>query len=332
MTRSLRLSALARVSLVLLVACSSSPVGPDTSAPPPPRVEPPVGPTAGDAGASPGAQPASGATTATSASAATEEPVPPAWVEPPRREGAPGSTRGTISCGTVRCTTPGEVCKLDERANAWICEPAPAASARTPVGELPPPSHHECDDGTDCPQGQTCCSLWQGMSGLHAACVPRPLVSQVCRAELCLEGGARCPPGRSCVDGACDAPDGPASCAGGRRCPSSAPFCVKAAGSPGGYACAAQGSAAFLAASSGDRYTCTRQSDCSAGETCAYVFGEVEHEVATVCTDYQFGYMGSLLCETDRPGFCGSDQECLATMACTASPEAPPWVGVWGAK
>jgi hypothetical protein len=271
---------------------------------------------------------------AAGSAAGTSDPsvsTPDAWEPPPPREGAPGSTRGTISCGTQRCVAPGEVCKLDEAAKLWRCEPAPPRPDHIDRYDYAFP-HVECDDGTDCPQGETCCLLWHGHAAEHASCVERAVVPHVCRAELCLEGGARCPPGRSCAEGVCEAPDGPATCSGKRRCPKEAPVCVKSTTAPGGFECAAKGSAAYAAVRGDDRYECTRQSDCNLGETCSYSFGEAEHETRTFCSLYHPAFMGSLLCEVGGPDFCDGDAECRASMTCAPQEGAPPWVGVWTSK
>jgi len=242
--------------------------------------------------------------------------------EPPPRTGAPGSTRGTISCGKTRCAAPGELCTWNESAFAWRCLPAPGADAGAPADSF------ACDDGTDCPAGETCCQRFANMGG--SACVRRDDVSSTCQRELCLRDGARCPPGRTCTStggdepGDCKAPSGPATCGGRTRCPPSAPVCVSREGK---LACAARGSPAWKAATA--RYECTLQSDCNAGDTCSFAFGEYEPEATSYCSRYSSGYMGTLVCDPRDPGLCGNDAACRAAKPCVGSTPELPWLGGW---
>jgi hypothetical protein len=243
--------------------------------------------------------------------------------------GAPGSTRGTIACGKTRCKAPGEMCFWDEDAFTWTCKPAPRLAPDEPSPGM------MCDDGTDCPQGQTCCEEWATMGSRSSTCVPRAQVNARCSDELCLEDGARCPPGRTCKvrpgeeEGVCEAEKGPATCAGKKRCPASAPICVDG---PHGLACVAKGTPEFDAAPSNRRWECTRQSDCNAGDTCSYSYGDNPAEMDTWCGRWAAPYRGTLVCEPGGANPCGNDAECRATHTCSPSKGGPAWLGVWASK
>jgi hypothetical protein len=71
------------------------------------------------------------------------------------------------------------MCGWDEDAFAWSCKPAPRLALDEPSPGL------LCDDGTDCPQGETCCEEW--MTGnQRSICVPRAQVNGRCSSELCV--------------------------------------------------------------------------------------------------------------------------------------------------
>jgi len=227
--------------------------------------------------------------------AATNEPA--ASPSRPSRLGAPGDTRGTISCGTTRCAAPGQACFPKDDESGWQCrdtEPVDAEIAVHQPNDLSIP----CDDGFDCPAGQTCCD-----SFFHRRlCVARGKVPAVCSHEVCMRDGARCPAPRSCTaqgesdEGICASPVRPATCSGKRRCPTDKPICALT-------------------------------------EERAYVFGEVQHDVETYCGYYQPGFRGSVACDATAPSTCGNDAECLALNTChppTAGPHAKflPWLGV----
>lgn len=278
--------------------------------------------------------PSASASAAPSAGAPTKARVEaPADRQRPPRSGAPGSTRGTIACGEVRCKAPGEICGWDEAKLAWVCQ-SPKNLGSVENGR------YACDDGTDCPDGETCCIEFENQSfGAHT-CVPRGNVNSQCVVEICLKDGARCPKGRTCVEGSsnystdtavegvCVAPRGRATCAGKKRCPAEKPICVSTAT---GLQCTAEGSDVYKSASGGKRYECTLQSDCNAGETCQASFGEAP-DVATFCGSYSMAFRGSLICEPNDPDFCGRNKECLSNWACPHSEGDPPWVGSMQSK
>lgn len=278
---------------------------------------------------------ASPADSASSPPAAALIPPPDSSGEPgaarqrPPREGAPGSTKGTIACGKARCRPPGQVCELDEESFDWRCiRPEDAGTEDGPGRYL------ACDDGTDCPAGETCCVLFERNSLDYSACVKRADVDRACAAELCLRDGARCPAGRACEPLprsstlACLAPVGPATCAGDKPCPKDKPICV---GGPQGLSCVSRGTPEFLAAKPERRWECTRQSDCHAGDVCGYVWGETEHEIETYCGKYSPGYSGSMLCDPGGPPPC-TTADCKARYHCVPRAGGPPWMGIWAAR
>ncbi len=224
----------------------------------------------------------------------------------------------------------------NEPESDWRCQAsdAPIAEDGIDLG----PSFIACDDGTDCPQGQTCCNVWGEHFSQTTKCVARADVNATCAAEMCMPrgaGGALCPNGRSCEgatttqEGRCMAHAGPATCGGRQKCPASAPYCVAMAT---GTACVAKDSAAWKAVRGERRFECTLQSDCSAGDTCAYEFGEIEHETATYCGKWHPAYQGSLVCEVGKLEPCGGDAACRAMMFCHPRSGGPKWMGVWGSK
>jgi hypothetical protein len=241
--------------------------------------------------------------------------------------GAPGSTRGTVSCGATRCRVPGETCVLDPQTGAFGCAPT-TYDASVKDGEV---AGFACDDGTDCPKGMTCCSRFDPPSlDELSACVARKDVVRACRAELCDPAGAACPPGQTCVvgddGGSCEPPKGPATCAGRRPCPADKPICAVSAK---GAACVAKGSPEYAAVPGDRRYECTRDSDCHGGDLCSFAFGEIEHETGTYCSKYSFGMMGTKVCDPKGPSLCGADAACRKSHACVASEPLLPWLGAW---
>lgn len=259
----------------------------------------------------------------------TAPPVDPTMPQPiPARLGAPGSTRGTVACGDARCPAPGQACFLDD-ANTWVCRPVEPIDARDAMDTFEDLGLR-CDDGFDCPDGETCCTTF---GAFRRVCVKRAEVGALCLAEVCLEGGAKCPPGRVCSaqdgqEGSCEAPDGPATCAGKRPCPAGRPICVVADEGP---RCVAEGTPEHDAVPGSRRYRCTRQSDCHLGDTCQYVFGEIDHAFRTYCGSYARGFMGSAVCDPTVPPPCApGDADCADLNRCHA-PEpgaALPWLGV----
>lgn len=299
----------------------ASAVGCAPSGPVVDSVSPPKGTPSEVAEVTPSASTSAPASASASAAPAASAPVPDPGDRPSRVRGD-GPTRGKIACGETSCAAPRESCGFDENALAWTCELATEETS----------GPYTCDDGTDCPNGETCCHLWDGSWQEHAVCVARKDVAQMCQYEMCVraDDGAKCPAGQSCDGLKCEAPDGPATCTGKTRCPRTAPFCVQTA--QRGYECAAAGTTAYNGAGGHNRYACTRQSDCGSGESCFAVVGDSEPETATACGTWSGAFMGPLVCEVGS-GACPRAGNCEKRMSCNAyEDKALPWLGAWAAK
>lgn len=259
---------------------------------------------------------------AQSSGAALEIP-PPRLRDRPRRAGAPGSTRGTVACGATRCTSP-DACAWDDATSAWRCGPA-----------RPGDFVFACDDGTDCPQGETCCRVFESSATDHGTCVARAEVDRRCSDEICLQGGAKCPAGRACTSqspddaGSCEAPKGPATCTGKKPCPAERPICTM---QDAGLACVEAGSPAYRGVSPERRWQCTRPEDCSGGDTCFLAFGERANELGTVCGRWSASQSGARICDATGPSPCGADAKCPAATECRLLEGGSAWMGVLEAK
>lgn len=270
---------------------------------------------------------------ATSAQATSDvpPPPPPAPTELPPREGAPGSTRGTIACGTARCDASTQVCVPNFQANVWACV----------AKDAPRDSYLACDDGTDCPQGQTCC---QGFASANTEvkCSTRSGPEADCASELCSPGGARCPAGQRCEGGYCRV-EAAASCVVGKRnvrCGKDAPFCLWGAEPR----CAARDEASALADALGSSDTtvrgvlsCTKKSDCGSMECCT---GGALGPAMTYCANACDAANTMRVCDTNsdclslKPFYCAGDPSCQVVCArdlevASSLPEvSPPWMKV----
>jgi hypothetical protein len=311
---------LAPFSIALLLAIAGCP----PSAPPVESAKP-----AAPSGAAPTGSAAVTTAPVNSASAAPSAGPAPERERPPRT-GIAGSTRGTIACGSARCTPPGEVCTWDEPSFAWVCR---AAAQVTPDYGV---ARYACDDGFDCPDGETCCQPFDYPSRGTTTCVRRAEVSSTCSAEICMQGGAKCPGRSTCTaqspaeEGACAFEKGPATCEGKKLCPGDKPICIMNKSKK--LECTTMGSDAFNAVPSTHRWQCTRNEDCHGGESCSYAFGEVDHDLETYCANYSPPFAGTQVCDPTGPSPCGKDAECLKTYQCSRNPDGPKWMGAWGMK
>jgi hypothetical protein len=112
--------------------------------------------------------------------------------ERPPRNAAPGSTKGTIACGTVRCTL-GQACIWEADTtriggndeSRWRC--VPLGTSQAEVERVFQADHYLCDDSSDCgPRGACCFGFATGSE--NASCTPREGPRSECRNELCVEG------------------------------------------------------------------------------------------------------------------------------------------------
>ncbi len=239
-------------------------------------------------------------------------PTPPV-PEPPSEEArvrAKANTRGAIACGSAQCVPGREVCIA---ASDWQCVGSDATHDAETI--------HACDDGTDCPNGQTCCVSFA--SAVYSqVCSARRGPGHDCRLEVCAEGGARCPRGQVCTDSVCRAPDRAATCGAAGRCPTTRPLCLW---SETNTLCTSY--EAFDAEQTGGQQallTCTRPSDCGPGTQCCTNALWNATQCLTNCDSAN----NLELCTTaaDCTTFAGASRkggQCLAHADATS---LPPWL------
>src|SRR6185503_1683242 len=204
----LRAFRVALVSFVVLVGCRKA--NEPAFAPPPNERALPLASASTSRAATDGAdgKPHFGSTNRSADGAPPEEP---AASEARIRAGS--STRGVIACGGSSCTPGKQACA---RMSEWQCVPADA---------VPDADVYFCDDGTDCPAGETCCQNWASAVASYS-CSKRRGADTQCRREVCAEGGARCPKGQTCREGTCASPTRAATCGDAGRCPPTRPLCL----------------------------------------------------------------------------------------------------------
>lgn len=269
---ALRVAAAAFAAFTALaIGCTAPPAAPPP--PPAPRAAPI---TASDAGP---------AEDAAGAGAPIAEAPPPRQLEP--RLGAPGSTRGTIACGPKRCDASKEVCAV-VAGPSWAC--LPRDGQRDAASSV-----YDCDDGTDCPWGKTCCNSFAS-AATYYVCTTR---DADCAIEVCEEGGARCPAGMVCRDHACRPAQIPgARCGPGKVCGGATPLCHW---NNGKGECVAGDRAGQLFDEGHAILRCTQNADCGAGYHC--------------CTSMVYG---------PRESFCGFRCDLANAMQyCTTDADCP---------
>lgn len=78
----------------------------------------------------------------------------------PDAPGVPPSDKNHVSCGSDKCSVPGEECC--EKLDASACQQATGGNCSGVVAR--------CDEAANCPPGQVCCVTSQSPSGLETEC------------------------------------------------------------------------------------------------------------------------------------------------------------------
>jgi hypothetical protein len=249
--------------------------------------------------------------------------VPAPDSDPPRelppRVPSIENTVHSIACGAKRCVAGEEACtivdsKSPSAAPSWAC--VPLAKAQAAGGAI-----FECDDGTDCAPGKTCCSDFSS-DAAGFACTTRDIG---CRVEVCAPGGARCPAGMACRDGECAPEKVPGPKCGKTICTGKTPICHW----DGKGECVSAERARELSETRSTQVSvtllkCTQNADCGATYHC--------------CTGGAMGTSESfcaLHCDLmNTVQYCSSDADCPTLhpvggkpykMRCRALPGLPPW-------
>ncbi len=266
----------------------------------------------------------------------SEEPVQLADSSHPRvpRTGAPGSTKGTISCGVVRCDASTHDCAWDGKGQ-WACvsqQTDPSTTWSYLAG---------CDDTSDCAALERCCA--NVFDVRQRLCLPRS-EPELCSGEICQEGGSPCPSGTTCeltrqlhdengIEGMCLAPADRATCAERVRCPAEKPICVLQWKSEEPPICVARNSE-LTGKMSSLVFRCTRQGDCKGEESC--MFGA--RSQSAFCGRWQRNSWNSLVCDPrgkvprmpsvpELNRVCSDDKDCREKLRCFPRVEFP-WLGV----
>jgi hypothetical protein len=217
------------------------------------------------------------------------------------------------------------------RAGAEQCIAEGPGFRCAPRGETASAASFQCDDGTDCPRGETCCESFASAERYYV-CAKR---SGDCKVEVCAAGGAACPKGQSCQGEQCVSNDVRASCQGRARCPLDRPRCLWRDGS--GRCATPKEADAAAEVMDGPQASgvlrCTVPRDCGGGLACctSMVAGPAQTHCATGCD-----LANSMqLCEADddcrgvAPGLCGDLPGCAARVRCTTlepDPRHPDWL------
>ena len=283
-----------------LGACALVAIAFGCTAPPPPPLPPPLPP----------APPATSAIAA-SGDAGPPEPAPPPQKQLEPRRSVAGSTRGAVACGKRWCNAEREKCVTVEGPD-WAC--LPRDDDKTPFNGL-----FMCDDGTDCPYGQTCC-LSFASAATAFVCGTRK-EGQDCKLEVCEPGGARCPAGQKCEDDVCWPEKVPGPLCGKQRCAGDTRFCAwqKGKGECVNRETASQLSEKMFEGDGLAVLRCTQNSDCGTGMKCCTGMGLGWHE--SYC---------SLNCDlVNSMKYCATDADCPTLMGtrlrCLPEPGLPPW-------
>jgi len=256
-------------------------------------------------------------------SASAQDLTIPMWRSPP------GDTLGTIGCGETRCRAGKEACVPFASGTKCVRRSAKLKDDFEWVVE--------CDDGSDCPAGSTCCA--QHMGGGY--CEPRVDNGppRVCNEERCIpDAGARCPAAERCqlgpddAWGHCETYPLRATCALGERCGADAGLCVwtyaTASGSCGGPVdekAVEEGRIGL--------FQCTKPGDCAAGTRCCTAASSAA--LGTFCAPATELANSTYLCDSDEQCRKGMQKPFHHARCVPASRDEtfkdykyPPWVSV----
>ena len=245
-----------------------------------------------------------------------DAPFPPMA---PRRD-AEGSTVRRIACGKTFCAAGAEACTFV--SGGWQCVPSTAEMT----------NGLQCDDGTDCEAGKTCCASFAS-AAFWAACSKRRGAGSDCSDELCEEGGAPCPAGTACVEGSCRVETTP-TCVGKKRCAKDS-YCLWGKERK----CLTQEELRARPSAGLDLeegvLACTRASDCNGQRCCTSGLGISR----TFCSNECDAYNSGVICDTVadcahlKPVYCMGEESCR--LACSRDPASdqpptvtPPWTKV----
>ncbi len=249
-------------------------------------------------------------------------PAPEVAIPPPGSEAPPGTTAvqpaaseaGVARCGDDRCDLDGEVCCSNGEARGCIglvpldpgeefpgrLVPQLAACESRVRGDDSFHTIEYCDDSSDCPRGQACCSgtLWS--DGSYSACLPLgPDGSSRCElAERCLEGLPCATAGSVCRHGACARATVDLGC-GAARCTASAPICCHEA--DGASSCVAYGDERCSPERGRFPMECRSPADCPPGLVCCSGYGTTY--CAGTCINCGLACVTDADCPAEHEGF-----------------------------
>jgi hypothetical protein len=238
-----------------------------------------------------------------------------------KREAAPGSTRGTIACGTTRCRARQEVCLATAGETGWAC---------APTDEGATDAVYACDDSSDCQAPRVCCRTFASASWVQSCELPH----DNCPERACAgPEGAPCPSGQRCSEDGLCVVDARATCVDSKPCPPSAPVCVWSKSArcenPDRIDWTQESVAHFECTTQKDCGTqkcCTRMSHYLLGTACQNTCG-FDLQMVLCSTDKDCDTMVKQWCGSKAPG-CGKHLRCTpADPGDTGSlyPAPPPW-------
>jgi len=262
---------------------------------------------------------------------APEVAIAPAAAAAPVTSASPPAAReaGVARCGDERCDLAREVCCSNGASRACAGRVPLDAHAELPARFAPQLEACDervqgdgsfrtveyCDDSSDCPRGEACCSgaVW-GDAG-YSACLPLgPDGSSPCElAERCREGLPCAIAGSVCRNGACALAEVALACGAG-RCTAAAPVCCHEA--DGATSCVAHGDERCSPERGRYPMECRSPADCPLGMACCSGYG------TTYCAGSCINC--GLACVTDAD--CPAEHEGFRRLGCvpTDPDQRPP--------